>query len=61
MLSRISAVLNEAAMGFLALAALSLGLAPFLFELPRGVEQGFDVAQWAINGLFALEYADNFA
>ena len=48
-------------MGFLALAALSLGLAPFLFELPRGVEQGFDVAQWAIIGLFALEYAANFA
>ena len=48
-------------MGFLALAALSLGLAPFLFELPPGVEQGFDAAEWLIIGLFALEYAANFA
>jgi Mg2+ and Co2+ transporter CorA len=61
MLSRVSDILNEATMGFLALAALSLGLAPFLFELPSGVEQGFDVAEWVIIGLFALEYAANFA
>src|ERR1039458_2447851 len=61
MLSRLSGILNEAVMGFLALAALSLGLAPFLFELPSGVEQGFDVAEWVIIGLFALEYAANFA
>jgi hypothetical protein len=61
MLSRLSAVLNEAVMGFLALAALSLGLAPIVFDLPRRVEQGFDVAEWVIIGLFALEYAANFA
>ncbi len=61
MLSRLAGVLNEAVMGFLALAALSLGLAPFLFELPPGIEQGFDAAEWAIVGLFALEYAANFA
>ena len=61
MLSRLSGVLNEAVMGFLALAALSLGLAPCLFELPRGVELGFDAAEWVIVGLFALEYAANFA
>ena len=61
MLSRLSGVLNEAVMGFLALAALSLGLAPFLFELPPNVEQSFDVAEWVIIGLFALEYAANFA
>ena len=61
MLSRVAGVLNEAVMGFLALAALGFGLAPFLFELPSGVEQGFDVAEWAIVGLFALEYAANFA
>ena len=61
MLSRLLGMLNEAVMGFLALAALSLGLAPFLFELPSGVEQGFDVAEWVIIGLFALEYAANFA
>ena len=61
MLSRLSGILNEAVMGFLALAALSLGLAPFLFELPSSVEQAFDVAEWVIIGLFALEYAANFA
>ncbi len=60
MLTRLSGVLNEAVMGFLALAALSLGLAPFLFDLPRGVEQGFDVAEWVIIGLFSLEYVANF-
>lgn len=61
MLNRISGVLNESTMGFLALAALSAGLAPFLFELPHSVEQSFDVANWVIIGLFALEYAANFA
>ena len=60
MLSRLSDVLNESTMGFLALAALSLGLAPILFELPHGVVQGFDVANWVIIGLFALEYVVNF-
>ena len=60
MLSRLSNVLNEPVMGFLALAGLSFGMAPFLFELPRGVEQGFDFAKWVIIGLFALEYAANF-
>ena len=59
MLNRISAVLTEATMGFLALAALSLGLAPFLFDLPRNVELSFALANWAIIGLFALEYAVN--
>jgi Mg2+ and Co2+ transporter CorA len=57
----LAGVLNEAVMGFAALAALSLGLAPFLFELPTGIEQAFDVAEWLIIGLFALEYAANFA
>lgn len=61
MLRRLSDVLDESVMGFLALAALSFGLAPFLFELSRAVEQGFDVAEWVIIGLFALEYAVNFA
>jgi Mg2+ and Co2+ transporter CorA len=61
MLSRISDVLDESAMGFLALIGLSLGLAPFLFELPHRVELGFNFAQWMIIGLFALEYAVNFS
>jgi Mg2+ and Co2+ transporter CorA len=61
MLSRLAGLLNEAVMGFLALAALGVGLAPFLFELPPGVEWSCDFAQWTIIGLFALEYAANFA
>jgi Mg2+ and Co2+ transporter CorA len=61
MLNRVSNILNEATMGFLALAALSLGLAPFLFELPSSIEQAFDVAEWVIVGLFALEYAASLA
>lgn len=61
MLNRIASLLNDATMGFLALAALTIGLAPLLFAFPRGVEQGFDVAEWVIIGLFALEYAANFA
>jgi len=61
MLSRLPGILNESVMGFLALAALSLGVAPFLFELPRGVEQAFDGVEWLIIALFALEYAANFA
>ena len=60
MLNRLAGLLNEAVMGFLALAALGLGLAPFLFELPSGVEWVFDFSQWVIIGLFALEYAANF-
>jgi len=58
---RLASVLNEAVMGFLALAALGLGLAPLVFELAPGVERGFDAAEWAIVGMFALEYAAKFA
>jgi Mg2+ and Co2+ transporter CorA len=61
MLSRLSAVLDEAVMGFLALAALGLGLTPFLFELPPGVVQAFEIAGWLVIGIFALEYAVHFA
>jgi Mg2+ and Co2+ transporter CorA len=61
MLSRLSSILDESVMGFLALTAMSIGLAPFLFKLPGGVEQGFEIANWAIVGLFALEYVVNFA
>jgi Mg2+ and Co2+ transporter CorA len=61
MLSRISFVLNESVMGLLALAGLSFGFAPLLFDLPHSVEQGFNFARWVIIGLFALEYAANFA
>jgi len=61
MLARVSDILDEAVMGFLALAALSLGLAPFLFNLPHGIEVALDFAEWAIIGVFALEFAVKFA
>ena len=61
MLSRISVALDESVMGLLALAGLSFGFAPFLFDLPHGIVQGFGFAKWVIIGLFALEYGSNFA
>jgi Mg2+ and Co2+ transporter CorA len=48
--------LSEPVMGFLALAALSGGLAPLLFALPPRLALALDVMQWAIVGLFAAEY-----
>ena len=61
MLLRLSVVLNESVMGFLALAGLSCGIAPFLFVLSHGVDLAFELAKWVIIGLFALEYGVNFA
>jgi Mg2+ and Co2+ transporter CorA len=58
---RLAALLNEPVMGFLALAAMSVGLAPFLFELSPGIEQVCEAAGWAIIVLFGLEYAANLA
>ena len=57
----LAALLNEPVMGFLALAAMSAGLAPFLFELSPAVAQACEAAGWVIVALFALEYAANFA
>src|SRR5512135_675653 len=61
MLRRLSDLLSEAVMGFLALAALGTGLAPFLFALPPAVEAAMDAVEWAIVAAFALEYAVQFA
>lgn len=44
-------------MGFLALAALGAGLAPFLFDLSPAADSALDAAELAIVALFALEYA----
>jgi Mg2+ and Co2+ transporter CorA len=46
-------------MGFLALTAFSFGLAPLLFDLPHQIERSFDIINWVIIGLFALEYLLN--
>jgi Mg2+ and Co2+ transporter CorA len=56
-----SRLLSEPVMGFLALAALSAGLAPLLFALPPRLERGLAVAEWAIIGLFAAEYLVHLA
>jgi Mg2+ and Co2+ transporter CorA len=61
MLRRLSAFLSEAVMGFLALAALGTGLAPFLFSLTPAAEAAMDAIEWAIVAIFALEYAVQFA
>jgi hypothetical protein len=56
MLRRLSDLLSEALMGFLALAALGAGLAPFLFDLSSAAESVLGAVEWAIVALFALEY-----
>ena len=61
MLSRLASVLDGVVMGFMALAALGLGVAPLLFELPSHAERGFAAAGWLIIALFALEYIAHFA
>jgi Mg2+ and Co2+ transporter CorA len=60
MLRRLSAFLSEAVMGFLALAALGTGLAPFLFSLTPTAESVVDALEWAIIATFALEYVVQF-
>src|SRR3989442_2938412 len=43
-------------MGFLALAALSAGIAPMLFPLPTWLARAIAIGEWAIIALFATEY-----
>ncbi len=59
MLLRIKDALSEAAMGFLALAALGLGLAPLIFAVPPALESSFDAVEWLIVAMFATEYIVN--
>jgi Mg2+ and Co2+ transporter CorA len=54
-------LLNEPVMGFLALAALSAGIAPMLFVLPGWLDRAIAVGGWIIIGLFALEYLVHLA
>ena len=61
MLQRLSAFLSEAVMGFLALAALGTGLAPFLFSLTPAAEGVVDALELAIIAAFALEYGVHLA
>src|SRR3954469_5792320 len=48
-------------MGFLALAALTGGIAPMLFAMPGWLAQSIAAGEWLIIGLFALEYLVHLA
>src|SRR5438105_15318998 len=60
-LRAVSRILNEPAMGVLALAALCVGIAPMLFALPPPLARGLNLTGWAIIGAFALEYVVHLA
>src|SRR5689334_3665767 len=60
-LTALARLLTEPVMGFLALAALSVGLIPALFVVPAWLDHALDVAGWVIIGLFALEYLVHLA
>jgi Mg2+ and Co2+ transporter CorA len=49
-------VLNEALMGFLALAALAVAVLPEVFDIPARVGRLLGGLEWVIVGLFAAEY-----
>src|SRR3954471_21431381 len=54
-------LLTEPVMGFLALAALSAGLAPMLFALPPRLARALGALEWAIIAAFAAEYLVHLA
>src|SRR2546423_5954926 len=60
-LRAVSRILNEPVMGFLALAALSVGIAPMLFALPPLLARCLNATGRAIIGPFALEYVVHLA
>lgn len=55
-LLRVLAVLNDTVLGFLALLAAELALAPAVFELAPGAVRTLDALQWLIIVAFAVEY-----
>ncbi len=54
MLRTLAGYLSEAVMGFLALAALSLGVAPLLFALPPPLGHAVALLEWAITFILML-------
>ena len=58
---RVSRWLNDGVMGFLALVAVVLAATPFFFSLSPAGEGRLIGAEWAIIGVFAVEYASNLA
>jgi Mg2+ and Co2+ transporter CorA len=53
--------LGEGMMGFLALVALAISCASLLFSLPAPAQKTLSVLEWAIIGVFALEYLVHLA
>jgi hypothetical protein len=56
MLQKLSRLLSEPVMGFLALAALVFGVTPELFKVSRDTQIVLATAEWIVVALFALEY-----
>jgi Mg2+ and Co2+ transporter CorA len=52
----LAVLLGEAFLGFLAILAAAVTLAPMLFGVSASTTADFDACQWAIIGWFALEY-----
>ena len=61
MLRFLARILSEPVMGFLALAALSAGIAPMLFPVPAWLARAIAIGEWAIIALFAVEYLVHLA
>lgn len=53
-------VLGDFCLGFLAILAAALTLVPMLFEVAPATGHLLEVGQWAVIGLFALEYGLGF-
>lgn len=53
---RLTRWLGEPVMGFFALLALALALAPVVLDLTPATERALDACQWAVVALFTLEY-----
>ena len=60
-LQRVAVWLDEAVMGFLALAAVAVAMIPVLFAVDAEVEGWLTIAEWTIVLFFAVEYAVNLA
>jgi Mg2+ and Co2+ transporter CorA len=55
-LKAIARVFNEAVMGFLALVALGIALAPFALSVNPALDWTLNTAEWVIIAIFALDY-----
>lgn len=60
MLLRLSKLLSEPVMGFLALAALVFGFTPELFPVDPRLHRLLSIGEWLVVALFALEYSVNW-